>query len=84
MAFKDHKLNVGQDLPTKINFPDGTTIESVKIKVLSIDENDICHTEFIEMESSQREMIHKYTLKRQVDIARKNKESKHRNWHTQV
>jgi c-di-GMP-binding flagellar brake protein YcgR len=84
IAFKNHKLKEGQDQSIKINLPDRITIESVKIRILSIDGNNICHTRFIEMESSERDKIHRYTLKRQVEIAKKNKEVKYRNWHTRV
>ena len=84
IAFKNHKLKAGQDQSIKINLPDRITIESAKIKILSIDGNNICHTRFIEMKSSERDKIHRYALKRQVEIAKKNKEVKYRNWHTRV
>lgn len=84
IAFRNHKLKEGQVQSININLPDRITIESVGIKVVFIDENDICHAEFIEIEPSERENIHQYTLKRQVEIARKNKELKCRNWHMRV
>ncbi len=84
IAFKNHKLKEGQDQSIKITFPDRIIIESVRIKIVSIDDSDICHAKFIDMKPSEREKIHRYTLKRQVEIARKNKEAKYRNWHMNV
>jgi c-di-GMP-binding flagellar brake protein YcgR len=81
---KNHKLKEGQVQAIKINLPDRTTIESSKIKILSVDENNICHAKFIDMESSEQENIHRYTLKRQVEIAKKNKGVKYCNWHTRA
>ena len=84
IAFKNHKFKVGRDQSIKINLPDGITIESARIKILSVDENDICHAKFIEIEPFECEHIHQYTLKRQVEIARKNKELRYRNWHMRI
>jgi c-di-GMP-binding flagellar brake protein YcgR len=84
IAFTNQNLKEGQDQSIKINLPDGITIESVKIKIISIDETDICHARFLDIEPSETENIHQYTLKKQVEIARKNKELKYRNWHMRV
>ena len=84
IAFRNHKLKEGQVQSININLPDRITIESAKIKIVSIDENDICHAKFIEMVSSEEEKVHRYTLERQVEIARKNKEVKYRNWHMHI
>ena len=84
ISFKNHELKEGQVQSVNINLPDRISIESLKIRILSIDESDICHAKFIDIKPSERENIHQYTLKRQVEIARNNKEVKYRNWHTRI
>jgi c-di-GMP-binding flagellar brake protein YcgR len=84
IAFKNHNLKESQVLSIKINLPDRITIESAQIKIVSIDENDICHAKFIGIEPHEKKNINQYILKRQIEIAKKKKGEKQRNWHTRI
>ena len=51
------------DIP---NF-NGNSTFSARLKILKIDENDICHCVFEQCPLEQQEMIHKYVLEMQKD-----------------
>ena len=84
IAFENHNHSAGLEQHAKINLPDQTIIEPVKIKIVSIDENNICRAEYIDMKPTEKEKVLQYALKRQIEIARKNNEVKYRDWHMWV
>lgn len=83
IAFDNDGFMESNLYPTKLKLPDQITMESTII-IISIDEQQVCHAKFVKIDPSQSETIHKYVLKRQIEIAREKKVVKSRNWHTRL
>jgi hypothetical protein len=71
IAFSNHDFHVGDVLEVHFTLPGQGCPFDLKIKILKIDPNNICHATFINIHEQAVESIHQYMLSQQKDEIRK-------------
>ena len=69
LAFKNQGLEAGSTYTADFVLPTGGRIET-RIKILRIDEEDICRCHFIDLDVQSEDSLHRYVLVRQKDDLR--------------
>ncbi len=69
LAFKNQGLKAGAAYMVDFVLPTGGIIKT-RIKILRIDEEDICRCNFINLNAESEDSIHRYVLVRQKDDLR--------------
>ena len=69
LAFKNQGLKAGSSHMIDFVLPTGGAIQS-RIKILRIDEEDICRCIFINLDTESEDSLHRYVLVRQKDDLR--------------
>jgi hypothetical protein len=69
LAFKNQGLKAGSTYLVDFVLPTGGAIKT-KIKILRIDEEDICRCNFINLDIESEDTLHRYVLVRQKDDLR--------------
>ena len=75
LSFKNEHFSIGETRASRIDLPElAPTIHTV-LKILTIDEKDICHCKIKKIQESAVERIHQYVLKRQKEILQEKKKT---------
>ena len=75
LSFKNEHFSIGETRASRIDLPElAPTIHTV-LKILTIDEKDICHCKIKKIQEPAVERIHQYVLKRQKEILQEKKKT---------
>ncbi len=69
LAFKNQGLEAGSTHSVEFVLPTGGSIKT-QIKILRIDDENICRCNFINLDTASEDSIHRYVLVRQKDDLR--------------
>jgi len=69
LAFRNQELQAGSSHMTDFVLPTGDRIKA-KLKILRIDNEDICRGNFIDLDTHSEDSIHRYVLVHQKDDLR--------------
>ena len=69
IAFKNQGFNAGDTFQADFVLPTGNAINT-QIKILRIDEDDICRCNFLDLDMKAEDSLHRYVLIRQKDDLR--------------
>ena len=73
IAFKNKHLKQGEGCLLNLDFPGKNLSIQVSATILSIDNENICHCEFLDLSAEQEENIHQYVFERQMKDLRNNR-----------
>ena len=68
LSFKNDDFRIGESAPVSFDLPGNYPNISVDLKIIEIDQNNICHCSFEGIEEDAVEEIHQYALTRQKSI----------------